>query len=54
MSALLRIEGLKCAYQSQTVLASVSFDIEPGEIACLLGKQETLSRINRAMEKLSV
>jgi glutamyl-tRNA synthetase len=24
------------------------------EIACLLGKQETLSRINRAMEKLSV
>jgi len=37
MSALLRIEGLKCAYQSQTVLASVSFDIQPGEIACLLG-----------------
>jgi len=37
MSALLSIEGLKCAYQSQTVLTSVSFAIEPGEIACLLG-----------------
>lgn len=37
MSALLSIEGLKCAYQSQTVLGNVSFAIEPGEIACLLG-----------------
>jgi len=37
MSALLSIEGLKCAYQSQTVLTSVSLSIEPGEIACLLG-----------------
>ena len=37
MAALLSIEGLKCAYQSQTVLAGVNLAIAEGEIACLLG-----------------
>lgn len=37
MTALLSIEGLQCAYQSQTVLDGVSLSIEEGEIACLLG-----------------
>lgn len=37
MAALLSIEGLKCAYQSQTVLDGVALSMEQGEIACLLG-----------------
>lgn len=37
MSALLSIEGLQCAYQSQTVLSGVGLSIAEGEIACLLG-----------------
>ncbi|WP_417532985.1 ABC transporter ATP-binding protein [Marinobacterium stanieri] len=37
MSALLSIEGLKCAYQTQTVLSGVGLSIAEGEIACLLG-----------------
>ncbi|MBA4502444.1 ABC transporter ATP-binding protein [Marinobacterium marinum] len=37
MAALLSIEGLKCAYQSQTVLEDVALSMEQGEIACLLG-----------------
>ncbi|PSL16653.1 iron(III) transport system ATP-binding protein [Marinobacterium halophilum] len=37
MAALLSIEGLKCAYQSQLVLDDVALSIEQGEIACLLG-----------------
>ncbi|MDE1514771.1 MULTISPECIES: ABC transporter ATP-binding protein [Vibrio] len=37
MSCALLIENLTCQYDSQTVLKSLSLQVNPGEIVCLLG-----------------
>ena len=37
MSSLLTVDQIECRYQQQTVVQQLSFDVAPGEIACLLG-----------------
>lgn len=37
MAALLQVEGIECRYQTQTIVSQLSFEVEQGEIACLLG-----------------
>lgn len=37
MSCALLIENLTCQYDAQTVLKSLSLQVNPGEIVCLLG-----------------
>ena len=37
MSCALSIQNLTCKYDSQTILESLSLDVEHGEIVCLLG-----------------
>lgn len=37
MSCALSIKGLTCKYESQTILESLSLEVEHGEIVCLLG-----------------
>ncbi|HSN78781.1 MAG TPA: ATP-binding cassette domain-containing protein, partial [Rhodoferax sp.] len=38
MSALLEVEGLETAYGASQVLFGVSFAVQPGEVATLLGR----------------
>ncbi|QSA19753.1 ATP-binding cassette domain-containing protein, partial [Vibrio furnissii] len=37
MSCALSIQHLTCQYETQTVLESLSLNVEQGEIVCLLG-----------------
>ena len=37
MSCALSIKNLTCQYDSQTILESLSLEVEQGQIVCLLG-----------------
>lgn len=37
MSNLLQVDGIRCAYQHQVIIDSLSFHLNKGEICCLLG-----------------
>lgn len=37
MPALLRLDHIECRYHDQVVVRELSFELEPGQIACLLG-----------------
>lgn len=37
MAVLLQVDNIECRYQDQVIVAQLSFEVEKGEIACLLG-----------------
>ncbi len=37
MEGLLSVNGIECRYQAETIVEQLSFNVEPGEITCLLG-----------------